>query len=488
MRARQTPQELSPADPGPGADWTERLPPLARAVVGAFRSAGRRLVLVGPAARSLALDEDLAAARRFDFVTDADRGTLRRVLGGVRGGRVEDVRGRGGATLRSDDETGPTVHVALAREATSAEAATLRAAAPLPGLPAALAADLASREITLHAIAVSEDGAVLDPFGGLEDLRQRRLRTIVPPERLGDESPRWLLRFARHVGYYGYDVDPAVLAAASRDAGGIIDLNPETWRIEIQRALLHLHPDRALQFLQSSGVLAIALPEVEALVGFENTCRVHHKDIWEHTKLVVQRSRPDPAQRWTALLHDVGKVATRSVDDAGAVHFFRHEELSAVLFTGIAARLRFPRDLADKVTYLVRNHSRVNLYSEEWTESAVRRLIREVGEHLDDLLAFSRADITSRREERVEYLRRLMDELDERVAEVRARDAYVPPLPKGIGNLIMQRFSLPPSEVVGVLRKRLEEAIEDGTLPRGLSAEEYVAHLARWLDEERGRA
>lgn len=477
-----------------GRDWTEGLPPGAGALLAAFRSAGRRLVLVGPAARAVALGEDPAAARRYDFVTDADRGTLRRILAsaregaGARGGRPDDGRGRSGAGPGAEDDGPVGVQVQNAREPTGAEAAAARAVPVPAGVPAALVGDLAAREITAHAIGVLDDGTVLDPFGGVADVRARRLRTIVSPERLRDESPRWLLRLARHVGYYGYEVDPAVLAAARRDVGGIIDLNPDAWRTEIQRAMLHLHPDRALQYLQAAGVLAIALPEVEALVGFENSCPVHHKDIWEHTRIVVQRSRPDPAQRWTALLHDVGKVATRTVDADGTVHFFRHEELSTVLFVGIAARLRFPRELADKVTFLVRNHSRVNLYTEEWTESAVRRLIREVGEHLEDLLAFSRADITSRREERVEYLRRLMDDLDARVAEVRAKDAHVPPLPKGIGNLIMERFALPPSEVIGVLRKRLEDAVEDGSLPRGLEAEEYVEHLARWLDEERGRS
>ncbi len=181
----------------------------------------------------------------------------------------------------------------------------------------------------------------------------------------------------------------------------------------------------------------------------------------------------------------MGKVATRTVDRDGTVHFFRHEELSAILFDGVAARLRFPAELAEKVRYLIRNHSRVNLYSDDWAESAVRRLIREMGDNLQGLLDFSRADITSRREGRVERLRKLMDDLEARVAFVREKDAYVPPLPPGIGNTIMSRFGLAPSATVGALRDRLAAAVEDGTLPRGLDAEAYVDHLAAWLDEER---
>lgn len=469
------------------SDWTIALPAPVVGLFAAFRGADERLVMVGPAARALAVGDDVGALRRFDFVTDADRGSLHRLASAVPGLRAEEGRGRGSVTFHGPGDL--VVHAAPGREPTAAEAdAVRRLAAPREWLAAwaPFVRDLASREITIHAIGVADGGEVLDPFGGLADVRARRLRTVVPPDRLVGESSRWVLRFARHVGYYGFDVDEATLAAARRDVGGILDIPPDVWRAEVQRALLHRHPDRALQYLQSAGVLSIVLPEVEAMVGYEQSCRVHHKDLWEHTKLVVLRSRPDAAQRWTALLHDVGKVGTRSVDADGAVHFLRHEELSAVFFTGVAARLRFPRELADKVLYLVRSHSRVNLYSEEWTESAVRRLIREVGEHLDDLLAFSRADITSRREERVEYLRQLMDDLDARIAAVQEKDAHVPPLPKGIGNLIMRRFGLAPCETVGVLRKRLEGAIEDGTLPRGLEPEAYVERLAAWLEAERG--
>jgi len=212
-------------------------------------------------------------------------------------------------------------------------------------------------------------------------------------------------------------------------------------------------------------------------VGFSESCEVHHKDIWEHTKQVVARSKPSPAIRWAALLHDVGKVWTRSIDPEGRVHFFRHEDLGAILFTGIAARLSLDGRLAERVRYLIRNHSRINMYATDWTDSAVRRLVRETGEYFEELLALSRADITSRQERRVEELNRLLDDLARRVEELSNEDARKPALPKGTGSIIMEHFGIPASPLVGHLKDLLEQAIQEGRQPADRPVEEYLGFL-----------
>ena len=445
----------------------------------AFVRDGHRFALVGAAARAVALGDDPSGTRRLDFVTDAPRDTWPARAGAIRSLVGGNERGRGRLVLRCGEAEGAlTIRVAAFR---SFPRLRERLGRPMDD---PLLRDLASREITIHTIAV-DDGTVLDPFGGVADFRARRIRAVLPARQLHRESARWILRMARHASYYGFEVDPDLVRAARGCVGALLDVAPERCRDELERALLLRHPDAGLGFLQRCGALALLLPEVEALVGFAGTCPVHHKDIWAHTCLVVRRSLAEPAQRWTALLHDVGKVATRSVSEQGTVHFFRHEDQSARLFVGIRARLRFDAPLAEKVMFLITNHSRVNHYDGEWTDSAVRRLIRETGEHLDDLLAFSKADVTSRREDRVAQLRRLMAELEDRIERVREEDARPKPLPAGVGNVIMERFGLPPSRVIGVLRERLVEAVEDGSLPHGLSAEEYVEHLAAWLDAER---
>jgi len=242
--------------------------------------------------------------------------------------------------------------------------------------------------------------------------------------------------------------------------------------------LLNRNPDLGIQFLERTGALRFLLPELQLLVGFERSCQVHHKDIFAHTLAVVRQAKPAPAVRWAALLHDLGKYWTRSVTRDGQVHFFRHEDVGAHLARGILARFSIEPRLSEHIEFLIRNHSRITLYSDEWTESAVRRLIKEVGEHLPDLLALARADITSRRESRVEEVSRLSKELEARVEEVRTKDAYIPPLAKGFGQEIIDFFGLEPGPIIGRLRRRLEEAIEAGQLERDQPSEVYLAFLA----------
>jgi poly(A) polymerase len=151
--------------------------------------------------------------------------------------------------------------------------------------------------------------------------------------------------------------------------------------------------------------------------------------------------------------------------------------MSALLFRGVAARLRFEERLTDRIHYLIANHSRVNMYSGEWTDSAVRRLMRDTADRLDDLLQLSRADITSKQERRVERLVGQLDELDARIAELREEANRKPLLPKGAGEIIMKHFGLPPSPIIGTLKQSLESAIEEGRVPPDRPVEEYLGFL-----------
>ncbi len=471
---------FSAAPPGPPASADRpadaTFPADVARVIQAFLSQGHQAYVIGPAAREWAINHTLETATRCDIITGAGPADINRILGDL---------ADGGLSVARESRSRRSIRFRLVKGETERVLNVSPYRTFLPAIPSfqntglsALLRDLASREITLHAIAVDPEGTVLDPFGGLDDLAQQRIRTIAPPRELFRDSGLWLLRVARHVAYYGFTPDAALKEASAEAAGSILDVSPELWRSELERMLLHSHPDVALQYLLDCRVLHYLLPEVAALEGFDETCDVHHKDIWEHTCKVVQKVKPDEALRWAALFHDIGKVATRTIDADGTVHFFRHEELGTVLFDGIASRLRFDDGLRSRVSFLVRNHSRVNLYNEEWTTSAVRRLIRDAGEHLDDLLNFSRADITSRRENRVEQVKRALAELQERVEAVRAADAREPSLPTGIGHLIMNRFSLAPGPEVGKMRRRLEDAVESGVLERGLPVEDYLAYLA----------
>jgi poly(A) polymerase len=232
--------------------------------------------------------------------------------------------------------------------------------------------------------------------------------------------------------------------------------------------------------MQRSSVPAL-LPELEATRDLAQEAGRRHKDVWEHTKLVVRQAVPRPAVRWAALLHDIGKVPTRTFTENG-VHFHGHAEVGARMFDKIVRRIPFERSMRQKIRFLIKHHLRSNQYSESWSDSAVRRFAREMGIHLHDLLDLSRADITSRRPGRRKFLLEQIRELSQRISALQEADAKEPPLPTGVGSAIMAHFGLAPSREVGELKRALERAIESGELEARRENEYYVA----WL-ENRGK-
>jgi poly(A) polymerase len=182
-------------------------------------------------------------------------------------------------------------------------------------------------------------------------------------------------------------------------------------------------------------------------------------------------------------MHDIGKIWTRTVNRERKVHFFRHEEFGAMLFLGVAGRLQFDDAFRDRVDYVIRNHSRVNLYDSSWTDNAIRRMIRECGDHMDELVMFSSADFTTKRESKARELRRQLAELHDRMEKIAREDARKPPLPKGIGNAIMEEFSVPPGRELGALRTWLESEIEEGNLAAQADPAIYLKHLSLFPDK-----
>lgn len=266
--------------------------------------------------------------------------------------------------------------------------------------------------------------------------------------------------------------------AMTRESGHVLTLPRETWLRWMDAVLCGPRASVGLQLLQDVRVLPLLVPEVVAMIDFHRSCPVHHKDIWDHTLQVVDKCPPLPTVRWSALMHDVGKVWTRSISGRGKVHFFRHEELGAILMEGVAARFHMPAERRDAICYVIANHARANVYSTEWTDSAVRRLMRDMGEHLDAVLAFSRSDFTTKRAWRIREVRELGEELIRRMDAICEADARIPPLPKGFGNLVMERTGRTGGRWLGDIQKRLEAEVESGTLEAGLDAEAYL----HWIE------
>jgi poly(A) polymerase len=251
-------------------------------------------------------------------------------------------------------------------------------------------------------------------------------------------------------------------------------------RAQLDRVMMGTHADEGLDALLVSGVLDCLLPEVKAMVGFGDG-EWRHKDVWKHTKQVVTQSVGRIEVRYAALFHDIGKVKTRSISPEGEVHFFGHAEVGARMFDKLERRERlFSADdsLRTEVRFLVLHHLRASQYDGKWTESAVRRFAREIGPYLEDLLCLSRADITTKRPEKKRRVVALIDELSVRISELAALDAKEPPLPTGVGNALMTTFKLPPSRLIGDIKRALEGAIESGEIEARLESEAYVQFVA----------
>jgi len=277
---------------------------------------------------------------------------------------------------------------------------------------------------------------------------------------------------------------PILVASAADWKSAATRLLPDL-RERLDRIMLGRDPEAGLEALLASGALDVLLPEVRKLVGFGDG-EWRHKDVWKHTKQVVRQAVPRLEVRWAALLHDVGKVKTRSISPSGEVHFFGHAEVGARMFDRLTHRLPiFSSEISLETTvrFLILHHLRANQYEGDWTDSAVRRFAREMGGHLDDLLCLSRADITTKRPEKKKRGLEQISELASRIRTLAEEDSRVPPLPSGIGDAIMKAFQLPPSRLIGEVKHALEDAVVAGEIPPRLEAEAYV----QFLNENRAR-
>jgi poly(A) polymerase len=270
----------------------------------------------------------------------------------------------------------------------------------------------------------------------------------------------------------------AVTDLAAEHAPRLADADRARLRAAMEQTLLGHDVDAALEWLHETRVLAVLFPELEATVDLVQETGRQHKDVWAHTKQVVRQTVRRPLVRWAALLHDIGKVPTRTFT-ADGVHFHGHAEVGARMFDKVHGRFAFGRDERQTIRFLVKHHLRTNQYGEQWTDSAVRRFHREMGPYMTDLLDLSRADITSKRPGRRKQLLEQISALADRVQRLAEEDAKLPPLPGGVGTAIMAAFEVPPSRLIGDLKRALEQAIEEGTLEPRREDAYYVAYLAR---------
>lgn len=340
--------------------------------------------------------------------------------------------------------------------------------------------DLSRRDFTINAMAVRlPDREPIDPFGGAADLRARLIRTPLDPEDSFSDDPLRMLRAFRFASQLDFKIDPDTLAAIERLHEQIETVSAERIRDELVKLLIGQAPARALDLAESSGITRHFLPELSSLKLEQDP--VHkHKDVFHHTLAVLERTDPIPELRLGALLHDIGKPKTRRIGTEG-VSFHHHEVVGADMAAERLRTLRFDNHTVAEVAELIRLHHRFHTYRLGWTDSAVRRYVRDAGPLLGTLNALVRADCTTRNRVLARELAARMDELEARITELAAREELDRIRPDLDGNEIMQRLGIPPGPLVGeALEFLLEARLEEGPLGK----DEAYRRLDDWARDK----
>jgi poly(A) polymerase len=364
-------------------------------------------------------------------------------------------------------------------EVVRARAESYDAASRKPDVrPGTLAEDIWRRDFTVNALCQTLDGHVLDVTGrGLDDLRRGVLRTPLEPEQTFSEDPLRMFRAARFAAQLGFSTAPGLTAAMTRMAARSQILSAERVAEELRRLLLAPHPRAGLELLRDGGLLPIWFPELEAMVGVEQG-GFHIYDVFDHTAHTVAAVSADLITRLAALLHDVGKPPTHSVDLAGKHTFYDHPAVGGEMAKALLSRLRFSNDEIAAVELLVRHHLRPIQYRpHEWSDAAVRRLVRDVGEQRDRLLELARGDTRASSFPDTDAI----DELEQRMLRLDAGGAVSRMRVPLDGNEILRMAGgRPPGPWVGQVGRALEEAVLDGAIPPG-----DTEAARRWLDQHR---
>ena len=343
---------------------------------------------------------------------------------------------------------------------------------PASIIPVSIDEDLKRRDFTINTLAIgltgSRKGDLLDHFNGINDLSNRIIKTPLNPAITFADDPLRMLRGIRFAAEFGFEIEPSTWNGILNNLHRLKIVAWERIGDEFWKMLSGTDPTRAITLLLLSGIMDYIAPEVVAMAGVEQVGRHHHKDVLKHSLRVMQNvveNSDDPVVRLAGLLHDVGKPATKKFITGQGWTFHAHETIGARIVRRIGRRLGIGKENLNKLTRLVRLHMRpVNLTSEGVTDSAIRRLMVEAGEYLDDQLILCRADITTANPKLVDRYLLNFDEMARRMNDVEARDkmrSFQSPIG---GEEIMKICDLEPGPIIGALKGRIEDAILDGVI------------------------
>ncbi|WUH92209.1 CCA tRNA nucleotidyltransferase [Streptomyces sp. NBC_00433] len=463
--AAQTPQ------PPRAGQAPHRVEPVAEELGHRFRAAGFDLALVGGSVRDILLGR---LGNDLDFTTDARPEQVLRILRPW-ADSVWDVGiafGTVGGMKKAHDTEGVARGFQIEVTTYRSEAYDRTSRKPEVSYGDTIEEDLVRRDFTVNSMAVGlPEKDFIDPYGGLDDLAARLLRTPGSPESSFSDDPLRMLRAARFAAQLDFEVAPEVVEAMTAMADRIDIVSAERVRDELNKLVLSDHPRKGLRLLVDTGLADRVLPELSAL-RLERDEHFRHKDVYEHTLTVLEQAidleteGPDLVLRLSALLHDIGKPKTRRFESDGRVSFHHHEMVGAKLTKARMLQLKYPNELVKEVSRLVELHLRFHGYgSGEWTDSAVRRYVRDAGPLLERLHKLTRSDCTTRNKRKAAALSRTYDGLEQRIAELQEQEELDSIRPDLDGNQIMTVLGIAPGPVVGkAYQYLLELRLENGPL------------------------
>ncbi|WP_432058691.1 CCA tRNA nucleotidyltransferase [Streptomyces sp. bgisy022] len=466
--------------PRPGSPDPLQVAPVADDLARRFQEAGFSLALVGGSVRDALLGR---LGNDLDFTTDARPEDVLRIVRPWADAVWEVGIAFGTVGAQKD---GYQIEVTTYRS----EAYDRTSRKPEVSYGDSIEDDLVRRDFTVNAMALAlPQRTFIDPHDGRGDLAQRLLRTPGTPEQSFSDDPLRMMRAARFAAQLDFDVAPEVVGAMTEMADRITIVSAERVRDELNKLILSPHPRKGLTLLVDTGLAGHVLPELPAL-RLESDEHHRHKDVYEHTLIVLEQAMaleddgPDLTLRLAALLHDIGKPRTRRFEKDGRVSFHHHEVVGAKMTKKRMTALKYSNELVKDVSRLVELHLRFHGYGTgEWTDSAVRRYVRDAGPLLDRLHKLTRSDCTTRNRRKAAALSRAYDGLEERIAQLQEQEELDAIRPDLDGNQIMQILDLKPGPAVGQAYKHLLELrLEHG--PMGHEA--AVAALKEWWAAQQG--
>ncbi len=456
--------------------------PLASSLAQSFAAQGFRLALVGGPVRDALLGR---LGNDLDFTTDARPEITKKILQGWAENIWDTGIGFGTVAGKRSDTT---VEVTTYRT----ESYDPDSRKPEVEYGDSIEGDLSRRDFTVNSMALeltTKKPEFIDPFNGLEDLAKKVLRTPSKAENSFSDDPLRMMRAARFASQLGFEIAPDVLQAMKDMAARISIISAERVRDEFTKMLMSNNPRIGITFLVETGLAEIVLPEIPKL-RLEIDEHHHHKDVYEHSITVLEQAishedrlgGPNLTIRLAALLHDIGKPKTRSLIAGGGVSFHHHEIVGARLAKARLQALRFDADTIEQVEKLVSLHLRFHGYADgEWTDSAVRRYVRDAGDLLVHLHVLTRADCTTRNAKKAERLAKTYDGLEARIAKLMQEEELSRIRPDLDGAQVMKLLNLKPSAAVGkALDFLLELRLENGPL----GEERATQELLNWWSKE----